>query len=215
MKKCGIWFILFMLMLTSCVAGGKGSSSKTLDFTPPLGESFKIKLNVENCTPNGNGGTFKTEKSLQVIQKEILEKNDCKVSIFEENLVIEKPINGILQIVTISKYKDFYIFEQPNIDVNELVEEHMNHKASFFAPSFYITIERKNTWYDLFENQWYKIKCSEEEYMNIYKEMNMFEILESDFYTLNVKSSVKNRLSSSIRIEFKCENDDTYIKYYL
>ncbi|MCM1130650.1 MAG: hypothetical protein NC310_02885 [Roseburia sp.] len=216
MKKYILCLLFCLALLASCVAGG-GSSSNTLHFYNDIGESFEVKLMVKKYVPNGHGGQFTVEKTLQEIQTEILEKNDCKVSIYENTLLIEKTINEITQIVTISKYKDIYIFEQPHITLLEPDDDDSTKKALFFAPTFYIDTDRNSHTHDyhLVENQWYKINCLEEEYMNIYKRTNMFTILDSDFYTLNIKSSVTNRFDkqTSIQIEFKVENNLTYIKY--
>lgn len=216
MKKNILCLLFCFVLLTSCVAGG-GSSSTTLHFSNDIGESFEIKLNVKKYVPNGHGGQFLLEKTLQEIEEEILEKNDCKVSIYGDTLLIEKNINEINQIVTISKYKDIYIFEQPHITLLETDGEYASEKAWFFAPTFYLDIDRDSNAHDFYlvERQWYKINCSEEEYMNIYKKANMFTLSKLDLYTVTIKSSVTNSFNrqSSIQIEFKVENDLTYIKY--
>ncbi len=216
MKKYILCLLFCLVLLASCVAGG-GSSSNTLHFNNDIGESFEMKLYVEKYIPNGHGGQFTSEKTLQEIEKEILEKNECKISINENTLVVEKTMSETSQIVTISKYKDIYIFEQPHISLLETDDKYASEKASFFAPTFYIDTDRNTHTHDyhLVKDQWYKINCSEEEYMNFYKKTNMFTILESDFYTLNIKSSVTNRFDkqTSIQIEFKVENNLTYIKY--
>ena len=216
MKKYILCLLFCLVLLTSCVAGG-GSSSNTLYFSNDIGPSCEVKLKVKNYVPNGHGGQFTLEKTLQEIQTEILEKNDCKVSIYGNTLLIEKTINEITQIATISKYKNIYIFEQPHITLLETDDDDSLEKALFFAPSFYIDTDRNSDTHNfhLVENQWYKINSTEEEYMDVYTRSKMFVISFSNFYTLEIKETVKNPFEnvSKIQLEFKTEQGISYLKY--
>ncbi|MDE7106445.1 MAG: hypothetical protein K2O22_04700, partial [Anaeroplasmataceae bacterium] len=102
MKKYILCLLFSLFLLTSCVAGGY-SSSDILGFSNYVGESFDIKFNTTQYSYNGWGGQFKTDKSLEVIQSEILKKNDCKAAIYEDHLIIEKDFDQTTQLVTISK----------------------------------------------------------------------------------------------------------------
>jgi hypothetical protein len=213
MRKYILCLLFTLFLLTSCVTGTDTTNS--LVFNPYIGEDLNIQFHKIKYNPNGHGGSFQTEQSLEEIKKEILEKNDCKVSLYQDNLVIEKTLNGTTQIGIITKYKNYYIFEQPHISLFESNEE----KALFFAPSYFINEERDNFTHSFYlvENQWYRINCSEEEYMDIYEKTNMFTISKKEQYTLTILASVTNRFNtqSSIHIEFKNENNINYIKYSL
>ncbi len=214
MKKI-ICIILSCILLVSC--SGSVKFSNEIYFNNVIGEPFRIKLKANNYLQNGIGGHFKSNNNLNQLQEEILEKNDCKTYIYEDTIILEKNMNDITQIVTICEYKGYYKFGIPLVYIMENDGKYINQLGYYFTPTHYIIADKNIDTgdIDLFNNDWYKIKCNEEEFINFYKKTNMFNILKNESYNISIKDGIKIRNYDilKINIEFKIENSETYIKY--
>lgn len=209
MKKYILSLLFMLFLLTSCVTGP--TTSYVLHIRPYVGEDLEIKFHGIKYIPNGHGGTFVSELSLEEIKNKILAKNECNASIYQDTLIIEKNINGTTQIGVVSKLENLYIFEEPHIYFFKSEVE----APYFFAPTYFLNVERYNHSFYLEENEWYEISCTEAEYINVYEKTNLFKLQKSAYYTLEILPSIRNyfKIPTKIYLEFKLENNINYIRY--
>ncbi len=208
MKKF-IITLLILFSLTSCVTGPAFRTN--LDFWTSVGEELVLEYQGVNVYENGKGGTFNSTTSLEKIKEKILEKNDCEAYIYDDTLVIEKNINDTIQIGIISDVGKYYIYEQPHI-----ILQYDDDSTIFMAPTYLIDVKRVDS--DevyINENEWYKIKCSETEFIEFYQKTKMFEIAKGEYYRVTTLPTVRkgSLMANSLNIQFKTEENNIYLKY--